>query len=204
MPNFDENLIKITEYNVKGKLPDPFIFDSGECVLTVPDWENRRKEIYKTAIELQYGTMPPKPEFLEIEPLYIGKSHSYRIITGKHSHPVSFIMRVMPPQKKGLFPAVIDGDLCFDYAMDREFIGTFLNEDINLVLFNRTELAHDINGEGRRCGQLYEAYPEYTFGALGAWAWGYSRCVDALEKLGIADMNCIVFTGHSRGGKTAI
>jgi hypothetical protein len=38
---------------------------------------------------------------------------------------------------------------------------------------------------------------------LGAWAWGYSRCVDALEALGFADLQNIVFTGHSRGGKTA-
>ena len=38
---------------------------------------------------------------------------------------------------------------------------------------------------------------------MGAWAWGYSRCVDALEKLGIVDMSCVAFTGHSRGGKTA-
>ena len=40
-----------------------------------------------------------------------------------------------------------------------------------------------MQGEGRRKGQLYDAYPDYTFGAIGAWAWGYSRCVDALEIL---------------------
>lgn len=206
MPNIDEGLIKITEYNVKGSLPNPFVFDNGEGVRTVSDWERRRKEIYKTAIELQYGTMPPKPELLEVETLYFsafGGSHSYKIATGRRSHPVSFVMRVIPPKCDGKFPVVIDGDLCFDYAFDREFINTFLDEGIGLVLFNRTELAHDVNGEGRARGQLYEAYPEYTFGALGAWAWGYSRCVDALEKLGFADMSCIVFTGHSRGGKTA-
>lgn len=203
MPVMDENLIKITEYNVKGKLPNPFLFDNGEFVQNACDWERRRKEIYKTAIELQYGTMPPQPEFLEIETLYIGKSHTYRIITGRRAKPVSFIMRLMSPRCEGKFPAVIDGDLCFDYAFNQEFLNAFLDENIGLVLFNRTELAHDLRGEGRRKGQLYDAYPEYTFGALGAWAWGYSRCVDALDKLGLADMSCITFTGHSRGGKTA-
>ncbi|MBO7297287.1 MAG: hypothetical protein J6V39_08500, partial [Clostridia bacterium] len=37
----------------------------------------------------------------------------------------------------------------------------------------------------------------------GAWAWGYSRCVDLLEKLGLTNPDMIAFTGHSRGGKTA-
>ena len=37
-----------------------------------------------------------------------------------------------------------------------------------------------------------------------AWAWGYARCVDALEKLGYIDMDNIAFCGHSRGGKTAL
>ncbi|MGI6280069.1 MAG: hypothetical protein ACOYJS_05870, partial [Acutalibacteraceae bacterium] len=39
------------------------------------------------------------------------------------------------------------------------------------------------------------------------WAWGYSRCVDALEKCNFRDkidFNYIAFTGHSRGGKTAM
>ena len=37
-----------------------------------------------------------------------------------------------------------------------------------------------------------------------AWAWGYSRCVDALEVIGCFDLDFIAFTGHLRGGKTAM
>jgi hypothetical protein len=57
---------------------------------------------------------------------------------------------------------------------------------------------------GNPGGQLKKAYPSYTFGAIGAWAWGYSRCVDALEILGIVDKTCITFTGLSRGAKAAM
>ena len=63
--SFNENTIKVTKYDCLGKLPNPFLFDNGEEVKSVNDWEKRRKEIYKTAVELQYGTMPPKPELLK-------------------------------------------------------------------------------------------------------------------------------------------
>jgi hypothetical protein len=55
-----------------------------------------------------------------------------------------------------------------------------------------------------RTGPLYECYPEYDFGALGAWAWGYRCAIDALAQMDYVDMSCIAVTGHSRGGKTAL
>ncbi len=226
-----ENLIKITKYERSGMLPDPFLFDDGiRRVETVADWEERRKEIYKSAVELQFGTIAPEPEFLEVEPLYIaakGKPSTYRIITGTRKSPVVFGMTLFRAKSK-YAPVVISGDLCFQYAYDKAYVGAFLNSDINLVLFNRTELAPDValynlkdiqndeSGEhaigqavwdeikGGNCGgQLKKAYPDYSFGTVGAWAWGYSRCIDALEKLGNVDLSLIAFTGHSRGGKTA-
>ena len=224
-----EELIEITKYEVLGKLPDPFVFDDGTPLRSPADWEKRRAEIYKTAVELQYGTMPPAPEFLEVEPLYLGVGHRYyRVVSGTRKSPVSFEMIVFPAKSKKA-PVVISGDFCFGYAYKKEFVDAFVENDVNLVFFDRTILAPDvaqynlnrisektsgdyIAGEktldglktGNCGGQLKAAYPEYTFGAIGAWAWGYSRCVDALEFLGIADTGIVAFTGHSRGGKTAL
>lgn len=222
----DEKLIEITKYELLGKLPNPFVFNDGTLLKNKADWEKRRKEIYETAVELQYGTMPPAPEFLEVEPFYLGgerRPNWYRITSGTRQNPVTFNMCVFKAELGKVAPAVITGDLCFEYAFDKEYLNSFLDNGIDLVLFNRTELAPDIaeynirdlnkdaveykRGKeildgletGNCGGQLKKAYPEYTFGAVGAWAWGYSRCVDALEKLGFTDM--IVFTGHSRGGK---
>ena len=185
---FDNKLIKLTELKVLGKLPDPFTFEDGSKVASEEDWNRRRHEIWGPTVELQYGHMPPKPEFIEIETLHMGgdgRINSYRITTGPKAHPVTFTMYVMLPSCDKLCPAVVSGDLCFPYAFDKEYI--------------------DVHTDPQpRKGQLYEAYPNHDFGALAAWAWGYSRCVDALEKLGIVDMSCIAFTGHSRGGKTAL
>lgn len=204
MVDFDENLIKIQSVTVKGKLPDPFVMDDGTPVTDAAGWEHRRKEMYKTAVELQYGTMPPEPEFLEVELLDDAAwIHNYRITTGRIDHPVSFIMRVLVPEGEGKFPAIVDGDLCWRYAFDKEYLQTVTGNGIAFVLFNRVELVPDRKTD-RSQGPLYRCYPEYTFSALGAWAWGYARCVDALEKLGYIDMDNIAFTGHSRGGKTAL
>ena len=204
MVDFNENLIQVQSITVKGKLPDPFTMNDGTPVKTAADWEKRRQEMYKSAVELQYGTMPPKPEFLEVELLDdAARIHNYRITTGRKDHPVSFIMRVLIPEGSGKFPAIVDGDLCWRYAFDKEYLQTVTGNGIAFVLFNRLELVPDRNVD-RSQGPLYRCYPEYTFSALGAWAWGYARCVDALEKLGYIDMDNIAFCGHSRGGKTAL
>lgn len=204
----DENLIQITELKVLGELPDLFLSDSGERIFGREEWPSRRKELYQTAVELQYGTQPPLPEFLTVQPIceQLGTEYfitSYRIITGTREKPVAFLMYTFTPPYDGPYPAVVDGDMCFRYIYDKNFIRAFTNAGIMLVMFARTELADDIRGEGRGQGPLYNTYPDYTFGAIGAWAWGYSRCVDALEQLGLAKGHTITFTGHSRGGKTA-
>lgn len=205
MRNFDENLIQITECQVLSKLPDLFTMEDGTKVTTPEQWQLRRKELYSQAVELQYGIMPPKPEFLEVEPIddhYQGL-RCFRITTGTREKPLCFYMRVLGPEKRGVFPAIVDGDLCWEYPIDPEFVRTVADQDVMLVLFNRLELAADRKDCNRK-GPIYNTYPDYNFSALGAWAWGYARCVDALEKLGIADMDNIAFTGHSRGGKTAL
>ena len=105
-------MLDITEYKVLGKLPDPFLFDDGTPVKTKEDWKKRRKELYKTVIELQYGTMPPKPEVFKVETLYLGgkgKSNTYLITAGTKEKTVSFRMRLHLPTKEQ-----------FDYNTDKK------------------------------------------------------------------------------------
>ena len=204
MTELNENLIRIQNVTVSGKLPDPLVMNDGTPVTDTAQWEQRRQEMYKTAVELQYGTMPPEPEFLKVERLDDAPLvRNYRITTGRKDYPVSFTMRVILPEAQGKFPAIVDGDLCWRYAFDKEYLETVTGNGIAFVLFNRLELVPDRRTD-REEGPLYRCYPEYTFSALGAWAWGYARCVDALETLDFIDMDNIAFSGHSRGGKTAL
>lgn len=199
----DENTTRITEYQLLGKLPDPFLLNDGRRVKSPEEWAERRAEIYKTAIELQYGVQPPQPEFLEVEPLALAAIKGYLIHTGTRSHPIVFRMQVILPETKGeKVPVIVDGDQCWRYHMDRDYLNAALEHGVGWVFFDRTELAHDIQHVGRGHGALYETYPDCRAGALSAWAWGYSRCVDALEKLDLPiDLDFITFCGHSRGAK---
>ncbi len=205
MEQFDENLLNIESYEVLGELPDPFLFDDGTRVKNVSEWPRRRAEMFKTAVELQYGTIPPDPEFLDVETTYLGgNAASFIIRTGTRAKPVSFRLKVIFPKSKNR-PVIVDGDLCFNYAHNDGFIRAATDLDVGWALFDRTELAYDLPGVKERRGPLFETYPEYTFGALAAWAWGYMRVVDALEKIALPAFNldAIAFSGHSRGGKTA-
>jgi len=199
----------VTDYQVLGKLPDLFCFEDGTPVRTAADWRRRRRELFRTAVDLQYGVMPPEPEVLDVTPIYLAnKPHalnSYRVTTGPKAHPISFIMYLhLPAQRVGeALPIIVDGDLSWHKCFNRDIIREIANHDFYYVTFNRVELAGDVTPLGRT-GPLYEAYPEGNFGALCAWAWGYSRCVDAMEQLGLADMAHIAFTGLSRGGKAAL
>ena len=198
-------MLEVLDYQVLGKLPPLLIAEDGSSV-TRESWSKRRAELYKTAVELQYGTMPPAPEFLDVETLYVGKTwRSYRITSGRRACPVSFVMRVGIPTalKDQKIPVIVDGDGCFGYFTRSDFIDPPMRAGIGWALFDRTEIAPDVKDAGHNA-PLYQAYPECTFGAIGAWAWGYMRCVDALLKLGLVDPTCITFTGHSRGGKTAM
>ena len=203
MENF-ENFLKVTEYEVKGDLPDLFTFKNGKKVKTAEDWAKRRAEMYQDVIELQYGKQPPAPEFLDICQTCDTSFNIYRITTGTRENPITFSMYVkLPKEKKEKYPVAISGDYCWTNYFTPEVVNLFIDNGIALVLFDRTSIAPDNKNEAKNA-VIYKAYPEYNFGAIGAWAWGYSRCLDALEKLGIVDMSCVTFTGHSRGAKTAL
>ncbi len=199
--------MKITKYEVLGKLPDPFTFADGTKVRNTADWEKRKRELYGPVIGLQYGGMPPEPEFLETDPLCVpnavGRMNIWRVRTGTREKPVAWTIYAHKPAGEGPWPVVIDGDLCYGCMQDPRTAAQFREKGIMLVTFNRDEIVPDMRSPARE-GNLYGTYPDLSFSALSAWAWGFSRTLDALVKLGIADLSSVTFTGLSRGGKAAL
>lgn len=80
-----------------GKLPELLAFNDGRPVRTPVDWEERRSELFKTAVELQYGELPPKPEEMTVQCLYAGgpgEANSYRVTVSSNGYSFGFLLKL--------------------------------------------------------------------------------------------------------------
>jgi len=200
-----------------GELHDPFALPGGGRLSDPIGWPEQAKTWLNLILEKEYGGFAPAPEKVEVEPLcQVGlrlwpespRLYSYRLHCQCGSKAFSFAVQVLFPRGEGPFPAVINGDGCWRYISD-DVARSVLARGFALVTFNRTEMAPDqgsveVTGPQHRNGGLYEVYPGHTFGALSAWAWGHSRCVDLACQLPFIADSRLAVNGHSRGGKAAL
>lgn len=68
--------------------------------------------------------------------------------------------------------------------------------------FQRNEVSED--KPGNRNTGVFPLHPEYDWRTIAARAWTHGMVLDALDRLGLADMKRTIATGHSRCGKTAL
>jgi len=191
------------------ELPNPFLFENGAQVNTAADWQRRRRELFTLIVEIEYGGLPPAPSSTWHEELHsttvatLGGATfiSIRVATGP-DREFSFLLSLLVPSGDGPFPVVLTGDACWRYVTD-EIAAEVVRRGYILAQFNLVEIAPDVYKSDRVAG-LYRVYPEGTYGALAAWAWGYHRCVDVLVGMDVVDASQIAVIGHSRGGKTAL
>ena len=168
-------------------------------------WRLRRKELLDLVVDMEYGGIPPQPESLRVEHLQhpMGEMLSMRVhINEAFSFTLQLYKPIRRPQPGTKFPVILTGDGCYHNCNDA-VIENAHSRGYAVAKFNRVEFAHD-TCSAIRSGGIYDLYPDSTFGAISAWAWGYSRAMDALETLDVADTSRVAITGHSRGGKTVL
>lgn len=189
-----------------GKMPDPFRKADGTR-MTKDEWIEKKDEIRKFVVDMEYGGMPPRPEFLEVEtlnnePIPGRVGVWYRVKAGKPDKYVTFILEVIPNDKeKGKCPVLLTGDGCYS-NLESDTIKEAYDRGYAVAKFNRLEFANDTK---ERKGPLYDVYPEYPdFTAISAWAWGYTVCMDVFSQIDFVDETEVGITGHSRGGKTVL
>jgi len=191
------------------EFPDPFVFEDGRRIRTAADWKWRRREIHDLVVGIEYGGLPPTPAACRCEELHASDAGglpgvryvSHRVITGT-DRQFSFMLYLLIPPGDGPFPVVLTGDECWRYVTDK-VAAEVIRRGYILAQFNRVEIAPDVYNSDRVTG-LYAVHPEGVYGALAAWAWGYHRCVDVLNRMKFVDAARIGIVGHSRGGKTAL
>jgi len=189
-----------------GKLPNPLLFEDGAAVKNAADWERRRRQIKETAIELEFGGMPPKPDRIRVERLTErgkGSTNCYRLHCYIDKTDFTFCFTVYRPDTDSKCPVVVTGDAMYNQNCNDEVIEEANRRGFAVVKFNRTEFAPDMYHSERTDG-IYPLWPNLPFSAISAWAWGYHRVVDALFDLPYLDTDHIAITGHSRGGKTVL
>ena len=191
------------------ELPDPFLLTDGTRVSSSAQWQYRRQEMRDLIVETEYGGIPPAPmetRWVELHTTTVDHLGGAKLISGRVTtgpdRPFGFLMQLLVPPGDGPFPVVLTGDACWRYAT-AEIVAEVLRRGRIFAQFNRVEIVPDVYRSERVTG-LYQAYPNGTYGALAAWAWGYHRCVDVLIGMNGVDASRIAIVGHSRGGKTVL
>jgi len=197
---------QVAKLPIVHELPDPFKFNDGKRVKTRADWDRRRAELLREFQELEYGHVPSDGGEVKAGEAHTDHDSSsgatIRQLTlnmgpdGK----VSTHLILTIPQGEGPFPIIIKGDLCWG-RIKPEIVNEVIRRGYMLAEFDRTEIAPDKNDRGVG---VFPLYPEYDWGCLGAWAWGYSRVIDYVSTLPNVDRDKIIITGHSRCGKATL
>jgi hypothetical protein len=186
------------------ELPDPFLMNDGARVKTTADWAKRREEIKQMMLYYQYGHLPPAPgditsEVISSETVYGGAAiKKHIVLTMGPEEKIKVNLGMIVPTGKGPFPVILKNDSnIFQVPIAEEII----KRGYIVADYNRTDLDPDRNNV---VGAAQAAYPDYDWATLSVWAWGGMRVIDYLVTLPEVDKSKIVFTGHSRGGKTAL
>lgn len=190
---------------ILGHLPNVLKMNSGKKVENAEEWQKQRKKIIDTVVSLEYGGMPPAPDRVIVEKLTEpgrGRINSYRVHCYINDKDFSFCINIYLPKKEGKLPLLLCGDSIYRYCND-DVIDEAHKRGFAVAKFNRTEFAPDMYNSNRENG-IYPLYPDLSFSAISAWAWGYMRAVDAVYTLDYIDTNNIAISGHSRGGKTVL
>ncbi len=151
-----------------------------------------------------------------------GERVPFTIRLSRSGRSLSLRCALIKPEGEGPFPAIVKNDRFIfasgggvegegREALRSGFVETMgevvpeaLQRGYILCQYIRTDLAPDeADNRDRGVFPLYPE-PEYDWGTIAAWGWGYQLVIDALERRPWVDAQKIVATGHSRGGKAAL
>jgi len=191
-------------------LPDPFKFLDGSKVESLADWARRREEIKDLAQYYEFGRIPDAPEAVTAS----ASGTTVTISVQDKGKTASFNARLTVPTvaecgKEGPYPVIVSIDF---------FAGpgnaAYIKAGYAVLSFTYSSVASD---NYKHAGAFYTLYPYNVetgndAGVLLGWAWGASRCVDALKYLvennpeyaNTIDPDKLAVSGFSRCGKATL
>ncbi|HBE70921.1 MAG TPA: hypothetical protein DDW52_22475 [Planctomycetaceae bacterium] len=200
----------------------------GSSVTSASEWSAQRSELLRLAGDYIYGSRPAPPDqtiakVLSTRSILKGTAVETLLILNirRGRQNVAVRVGVIRPVTTNACAVVIKNDRwLFDlsamprgrkrdqYTRERrdetfeQVCESAIKRGYAICKFVREDLAADAPNS-RETGVL-AMYSEHSWGALAAWAWGYTPVIDYLIKSQNIDPRRIIATGHSRGGKTAL
>ena len=179
-------------------LPDPLTpYPPGSApqIDSADAWEAYRPELKDLFHHWVIGTMPPRPEKLDVTQLSETVTD-----TGTHRE---LEMRFGPDNKAKLWFELFipPGD-----GPHPVFITQDNHRAWALIAMRRGYLSVVYAGSDSRddTATFIDAYPDHDWSKLLRRAWAAGRCIDYLENVPEANMDQIAMTGHSRNGKMSL
>ncbi len=224
-PEFNVSEEKVPSYN----LPELLLTEDGHRVKAPRDWEKvRRKEILELFREHVYGRVPSTP----FEITFQIKNNDKNAINGDATLrqvdiiiasggkslmiPLTIFVPNKVPKPVPVYLLINNRGARVPNLTDptREVksewwpVEEIIARGYAAAVFNHDDVdpddrnsdfkngIHGILDRGERKGD--------SWGAISAWAWGASRCMDYLITDKDIDKKRVALVGHSRGGKTAL
>ncbi|TFV93671.1 acetylxylan esterase [Algoriphagus kandeliae] len=221
--NSDESKAKTYE-----SVPDPLIFENGDPVKSVSDWEKRREELFELFDREMYGRNPENLpsvtwELISEKDSLIGDVEvTYKNLKGwvdNSSFPSISVAidfeYALPKNSTEKVPLVMEFGWRWPPGMRRppappgpSWQELVLKAGWGFGIIIPTSYQAD-NGAGLRTGMIglvNQGNPRKLddWGTLKAWAWGASRALDYLETDLSVNSEKVVIEGLSRYGKAAL
>ncbi len=198
-------LLLLSAINCKAQtLPDALLMQDGkQRVSTLSDWKKRRLEIGQMIQDYEIGKKPDvKPENIKAEM----KGDTLKVTVTVNGNSLELSSVIKYPEGKGPFPLMIGTS---HISLPKHI---FEGRSIALMTYHEAQVNNYSQfgkSSGRGNYEFDRLYPELKDnGAYSEWAWGLSRLIDGLEKLGKKktriDMKHIGVTGCSYAGKMAL
>ena len=204
-------------------LPDPFMGPDGKRVENAAEWKEHREYLKSMLAHYMYGHMPPRPskDQITVRKTLSQKVHentaleeNYTVTVSRNGKSVDLAIALIRPLEKKRYPSIIKNcRVLFDKEgirkrfesivdLDRAAAQVAVKRGYLLCKFRREDFAPD-HADNRELG-IFPLYPEYDWGSIAVWAWTHQLVLDVLNDLEYANMDQIIYTGHSRGAQTAI
>lgn len=189
-------------------LPNPFIFANGKKeAKNLEQWQQRRSEIAHLIQHYEIGTKPTV-SMDDIDARMSGDT----LIVDVHVNGQTLTLSTpifYPKEGTAPYPLIIGAS---NNALPRKL---FTDRNIAMMVFyerqvnSYSQMPRGGAASGRGSYAFDRLYPELKEnGAYSEWAWGFSRLIDGLQKLGPEvtkiDMAHIGVTGCSYAGKMAL